>query len=143
MSILPTFMQTQIETQTQISSVIEVPKEYGLDFETGQLTGEIVEGIEAIKVWIWLCLHTQRFRWPIYSWDYGADLEQYIGQSITEEFLNADCEDEIREALLVNPFITDIEDFEASFDNGRLVISYRRHQIWQHWRWITMYEDKT
>ena len=90
MSILPTFMQTQIETQTQISSVIEVPKEYGLDFETGQLTGEIVEGIEAIKVWIWLCLHTQRFRWPIYSWDYGADLEQYIGQSITEEFLNAD-----------------------------------------------------
>ena len=84
MSILPTFMQTQIETQTQISSVIEVPKEYGLDFETGQLTGEIVEGIEAIKVWIWLCLHTQRFRWPIYSWDYGADLEQYIGQSITD-----------------------------------------------------------
>ena len=124
MSILPTFMQTQIETQTQTSSVIEVPKEYGLDFETGQLTGEIVEGIEAIKVWIWLCLHTQRFRWPIYSWDYGADLEQYIGQSITEEFLNADCEDEIREALLVNPFITDIEDFEASFDNGRLVISF-------------------
>ena len=124
MSILPTFMQTQIETQTQISSVIEVPKEYGLDFETGQLTGEIVEGIEAIKVWIWLCLNTQRFRWPIYSWDYGADLEQYIGQSITEEFLNADCEDEIREALLVNPFITDIEDFEASFDNGRLVISF-------------------
>lgn len=75
-------------------------------------------------MWIWLCLHTQRFRWPIYSWDYGADLEQYIGQSITEEFLNADCEDEIREALLVNPFITDIEDFEASFDNGRLVISF-------------------
>ena len=47
MSILPTFMQTQIETQTQTSSVIEVPKEYGLDFETGQLTGEIVVGIEA------------------------------------------------------------------------------------------------
>ena len=120
MSILPTFMQTQIETQTQTSSVIEVPKEYGLDFETGQLTGEIVEGIEAIKVWIWLCLHTQRFRWPIYSWDYGADLEQYIGQSITEEFLNADCEDEVREALLVNPYIEDIEDFKVSFDTSRL-----------------------
>ena len=41
MSILPTFMQTQIETQTQISSVIEVPKEYGLDFETGQLTVDL------------------------------------------------------------------------------------------------------
>ena len=111
MSILPTFMQTQIETQTHTSSVIEVPKEYGLDFESGQLTGEIVEGIEAIKVWIWLCLHTQRFR--------------YIGQTVTEEFLNADCEDEIREALLVNPYIEDIEDFKVSFDNGCLYISFK------------------
>ena len=40
------FMQTQIETQTQTSSVMAkiFSKEYGLDFESGQLTGEIVEG---------------------------------------------------------------------------------------------------
>lgn len=80
MSILPSFMQTQIADRAQTASVIEIPKEYGIDFTTGQLTGQIVEGIEAIKVWIWNCLHTQRFRYPIYSWDYGADLEQYIGQ---------------------------------------------------------------
>lgn len=97
MSILPTFMQKQIEEQSQTASVVEMPKEYGINFETGQLTGEIVEGIEAVKVWIWMCLHTQRFRYPLYSWDYGADLEQYIGQTVTEEFLNADCEDEIRD----------------------------------------------
>lgn len=124
MSILPSFMQTQIADRAQTASVIEIPKEYGIDFTTGQLTGQIVEGIEAIKVWIWNCLHTQRFRCPIYSWDYGADLEQYIGQSVTEEFLNADCEDEIREALLINPNITDIDDFEVTFDNGSLSISF-------------------
>ena len=121
---MPTFMQRQIEEQSQFSGIVETPKEYGIDFETGQLTGEIVEGIEAVKVWIWMCLHTQRFRYPLYSWDYGADLEQYIGQTVTEEFLNADCEDEIREALLVNPYIEEIEDFKASFDNGRLSISF-------------------
>ena len=124
MSILPSYLASTIQAQTAAAAVVETPKEYEVDFETGQLTGRIVEGVEAIKVWIWCCLHTQRFRWPIYSWDYGADLEQYIGQSITEEFLNADCEDEIREALLVNPYITDIEDFEASFDNGKLSISF-------------------
>ena len=124
MSILPSFMQTQIADRAQTASVIEIPKEYGIDFTTGQLTGQIVEGIEAIKVWIWNCLHTQRFRYPIYSWDYGADLEQYIGQSVTEEFLNADCEDEIREALLINPNITDIDDFEVTFYNGSLSISF-------------------
>ena len=125
MSILPTFMQKQIEEQSQTARVVEMPKEYGINFETGQLTGEIVEGIEAVKVWIWMCLHTQRFRYPLYSWDYGADLEQYIGQTVTEEFLNADCEDEIREALLVNPYIEDIEGFKASFDNGCLYISFK------------------
>ena len=61
MSILPTFIQAQIADQAQMTNVIEMPKEYGIDFKTGQLTGEIVEGIEAIKVWIWMCLHTQHF----------------------------------------------------------------------------------
>ena len=124
MSILPTFMQTQIASRTQTANVLTVPKEYGIDLKTGQLTGESVEGIDAIKVWIWNCLHTQRFRYPLYSWDYGADLEQYIGQTVTEEFLNADCEDEIREALQVNPYITGIEDFQATFENGHLSLSF-------------------
>ena len=60
MSILPSFMQAQITARAQTADVITMPKEYGLDFKTGQLTGEIVEGIEAIKVWIWNCLHVQR-----------------------------------------------------------------------------------
>ena len=68
MSILPSFMQTQIAERTQTANAIIIPKEYGIDFNTGQLTGRIVEGIEAIKVWVWLCLRTQRFRYPIYSW---------------------------------------------------------------------------
>nr|DAV32494.1 MAG TPA: Protein of unknown function (DUF2634) [Caudoviricetes sp.] len=122
MSILPSFLADQINEEK--NQLLDVPKEYGIDFATGQLTGKIVEGKEAIKVWIWNCLKTQRFRYPIYSWDYGTDLEQYIGQTVSEEFLNADCEDEIREAMLVNPYITDIEDFTADFRSARLNISF-------------------
>lgn len=122
MSILPSFLADQINEEK--NQILDVPKEYGIDFVTGQLTGKIVEGKEAIKVWIWNCLKTQRFRYPIYSWDYGTDLEQYIGQTVSEEFLNADCEDEIREAMLVNPYITDIEDFTADFRSARLNISF-------------------
>lgn len=122
MSILPSFLADQINEEK--NQLLDVPKEYGIDFSTGQLTGKIVEGKEAIKVWIWNCLKTQRFRYPIYSWDYGTDLEQYIGQTVSEEFLNADCEDEIREAMLVNPYITDIEDFTADFRGTRLNISF-------------------
>lgn len=128
MSILPSFLQELSDTKTikeDDSQVVKMPREYGVDFQTGQLTGKIVEGIEAIKVWIWLCLHTERFRHAIYSADYGTSLEQYIGCMLSEEYINTDCESEISDALLINEYIESIEDFEAVRNSDSLNISFR------------------
>ena len=48
-------------------------KEYGIDFETGQLTGKVVTGIEAVRVWAYLALNTAKYRFEQYSWDYGNE----------------------------------------------------------------------
>lgn len=128
MSILPSFLQELSDTKTikeEDSQVVKVPREYGIDFNTGQLTGKIVEGLEAIKVWIWLCMHTERFRHAIYSADYGTSLEQYIGHMLSEEYINTDCESEISDALLINEYIESIEDFEAVRNSDSLNISFR------------------
>lgn len=127
MSILPSFLQELSVTRMSIESnnVLKVPREYGLNFETGQLTGKIVEGIEAIKVWIWLCLHTERFRHAIYSSDYGTSLEQYIGHVLSEEYINTDCESEVTDALLMNEYIESIEDFSAEKQDEHLSIKFR------------------
>lgn len=128
MSILPSFLQELSDTKTikeEDSQVVKVPKEYGIDFRTGQLTGKIVEGLEAIKVWIWLCMHTERFRHAIYSADYGTSLEQYIGHMLSEEYINTDCESEISDALLINEYIESIEDFEVVRNSDSLNISFR------------------
>ena len=128
MSILPSFLQELSDTQTireDDSQVVKVPREYGINFQTGQLTGKIVEGLEAIKVWIWLCMHTERFRHAIYSADYGTSLEQYIGHMLSEEYINTDCESEISDALLINEYIESIEDFEAVRNYDSLNISFR------------------
>lgn len=128
MSILPSFLQELSDTKMikeDDSQVVKVPKEYGLDFQTGQLTGKIVEGLEAIKVWIWLCMHTERFRHAIYSADYGTSLEQYIGHMLSDEYINTDCESEISDALLINEYIESIEDFEAVKDGEHLRVSFR------------------
>lgn len=124
MSILPSFMQTQITERTQTANAIIIPKEYGIDFNTGQLTGRIVEGIEAIKVWVWLCLRTQRFRYPIYSWSYGTDMEQYIGQGLTIEYLETDLKDEIEEVLRVNEYITGIENYSCIQTGSKVQIQF-------------------
>ncbi len=125
MSILPSFLSTNtIVTAEDTTTVLPTPKEYGIDFNTGQLTGRIVEGIEAIKVWVWNCLHSERYRHAIYSWQYGVEYEQYIGQTVTDEYLQNDCQTETEEALLVNPYITGIDNFEAELMNDTLKISF-------------------
>lgn len=62
---------------------------------------------------------------PIYSWDYGADLEQYIGHTVSEEYLNTDGESEIKEALMVNPYIEGISDFSAEVQKEHLTLSFK------------------
>ena len=127
MSILPSFLQSLNNTKIikEDSQVVKMPREYGIDFDTGQLTGKIVEGIEAIKVWIWLCMHTERFRHAIYSSDYGTALEQYFGHVLSDEYINTDCESEVTDALLINDYIESIEDFGAVKDGEHLRISFR------------------
>ena len=128
MSILPSFLEefSNIDAaENEETKVIEVPHEYGIDFTTGQLTGKIVEGLEAIKVWVWLCMHTERFRHAIYSSDYGTSLEQYFGHVLSDEYINTDCESEITDALLMNEYIESVEDFEVVRNSDSLDINFR------------------
>lgn len=124
MSILPSFLGSKLKESVSVSSVLPIPKEYGVDFETGQLTGKIVEGLEAIKVWIWNCMHTERYRYAIYSWQYGVEYEQYIGTTVSDEYLQSDCKAETEEALMVNPYITGLSDFSAVMDGTTIKIRF-------------------
>lgn len=123
MSILPSFMTEAVE-ESAVSNTLPVPREYGVDFSTGKLTGEIVEGIEALKVWIWNCLKTERYRFAIYSWQYGVEFEQYIGTTLSDEYIQNDCRAEIEDALKVNPYITGISDFSAEMTGTHLNITF-------------------
>lgn len=100
------------------------PREYGIDFETGQLTGGIVEGKEAVKVWIWLALQTPRYRYYIYTWDYGSDFEELIGQGYTEEYIIAETRRMTEDCLLVNEHVQDIREFGVNMQGSTLAISF-------------------
>lgn len=122
MSLVPDFdgIDDEIEENGDLdedgNEVYDLPLEYGIDFDTGQLTGKIVEGVEAVKVWIWLCLHTARYRFAIHDWDYGVDFEEYIGQTLDQEYVDTDIKKEVEDAMYVNPWITDVTDWQSSMD---------------------------
>lgn len=101
------------------------PKEWGVNFETGRLTGRIVEGTEAVKVWAWNALKTQRYRYPIYSWFYGHDFEELIGNIYSEEYIQSEIERMLWECLSVNSYIESIEDITYTMEEEVLQISCR------------------
>ena len=102
------FEETEEETQEEN---LYIPREYGIDFETGQLSGKMVEGYDALLVWAWLALRTPRYRYYIYSEDYGQEYENLVGKSYSEELTDSELERMTEECLTENPYITGIENF--------------------------------
>lgn len=106
------------------------PKEYEIDYKTGQLTGRTVEGLEAIKVWIWLVLQTPRYRYYIYTWDYGNEFEDLIGQGYSEEYIEAEAQRMTEDCLLINENIQSITGFSVNMENEQLTISFTANTIY-------------
>lgn len=128
MGLFPVYIEN--DRTVERKNKIKTPKEYGIDFKTGQLTGEIVEGLEAIKIWIWLVLQTPRYRFYIYSWDYGNELEDLIGQGYTDEYIETEAQRMTEDCLLVNEDIKSISDLSVSMEKEKLKISFTANTLY-------------
>lgn len=122
MSLFP-FIDKE-ETQDTILDEKKVPTEYGIDFETGKLTGKTVKGKEAIKVWIYKALMTERYKYLIYTWDHGVELEELINKNFDREFIESEVQRYIKEALLVNEHIKEINNFYVTFEKTLLTCDF-------------------
>ena len=118
------FVDTDNEDDDIQEEELYIPKEYGINFETGQLSGKIVEGYDAILVWAWLALHTPRYRYYIYSEDYGQEYEDLIGKSYFSELTQSELERMTEECLMENPYITGIENFSCIKEEEKVKISF-------------------
>ena len=123
--LFPFFGDTAIET----NSTEELPlyKEVAWDFvnnipllKNGEY--QIVTGNEGIKTWIYKAMKTERFRYRIYSWDFGSEMENLIGQSYTANLTKAECIRYIEECISINPYIQMILQTDVSFKEGNLLV---------------------
>ena len=105
------------------TEVEEMPtfKEYAIDFKTGEYIKDenndikVLEKNEALKVWIFKALKTERFRYTdVHSDNYGSELETNIGTVYQKSVKDALMINQIRDTLLVNPYITECYNFEIS-----------------------------
>lgn len=101
---------------TAESSALPEFKEYAWDFANNTFiyddTGrhKIVTRNEAIKIWVYKALLTERYRYRAYFDDYGAELEHFIGTVPNDDKQAGEVYRYIEEALLVNPYILEVEN---------------------------------
>lgn len=126
MSLFP-FMK---ELETSPLTTPSLHKEYDFNFTTGQLTGKTLEGKEALKVWIYKALLTRRYRYLIYSWDYGQDLEEIIGQGYEKGLIVSEVERRIKDCLLINEKITSCTNFNIELTNDQLNVTFKVNTIY-------------
>jgi len=81
----------------------------------------LLEGKAALKAWIEKCIRTIKFKAIVHNeLEYGLQIEDLIGSVFDVDFVRAEIEREVSEALLRNPYITNIESFNFVVDGSEL-----------------------
>lgn len=111
----------------QINKSTEPSNTFCVDFERGRVFG-FVDEKEAVKQAIMLILNTERYKFLIYSWNYGAELEALIGTH--PDIVEDEVERLISEALLQDDRITAVYDFEFSRNRDTLLVNFKVDSIY-------------
>lgn len=77
----------------------------------------LLSGDEALKVWIYKVLRTERFVWLAYSRRYGIELYPFIAKVMNYGERYSEMRRMIIEALLVNPYIKSVDRVEFTEKN--------------------------
>lgn len=124
MSLFP-IIQPELSASTEKMPIYkEIAWNYKTNFPVWR-GGEpyIVSGAQAVASWAFRALQVPRYRFEIYSWDYGSEFEELIGTVYSEELKKAEAKRYVKECLLVNSYITDVDNIEIVFTDGALKIS--------------------
>lgn len=114
----------------EITEAEELPsKTYRLDLNAGRITGYVDE-LEAVEQAIRKAIITPRFKCLIYDDQYGSEIEQAIAaDDATREYIEAVAENFVKDALLPDTRILEVDDFEFEFEEDKAVISFKVNTI--------------
>lgn len=103
-----------------IEEIEEPSKNYKIT-DSNRIVG-FVDGLEAIKQAVFLILNIERYEYPIYSWDFGVELKDLIGQDV--DYVMAEAKRRITEALLQDDRIEEVDDFEFEVNKSKVQITF-------------------
>lgn len=116
MALLP---DTGTEITSTITAASQPNKTYCMLVEDEKVIGT-TDDIAAIEQAIYKILNTERYKYVIYSWNYGVELADLFGKPIPWVF--SELPRRIREALVQDDRIHDVTDIDLSHDGKGSVL---------------------
>jgi len=96
-------------------------KDYALDIPNSKINGT-VEDLEQLKQTIYFILNTERYEYLIYSWDYGVELADLIGQPYS--YVVPEVERRITEALVQDERIISVSNFAFEKNKNKVHVTF-------------------
>lgn len=100
---------------------------YKLDIRHGRVKGT-TEDMDALLQAIYLILSVERYQYPIYSYDYGIELIDLIGQP--KDFVMSEVKRRITEALTQDDRINSVDSWEFESSKKALIVTFMVHSIY-------------
>lgn len=107
----------ELETET----AIEPSRTYYIDFANKRMSG-MTDGLSAIKQAVFKILQTERYRYFIYSFDYGSELD-LLNES-SHLYVRSELKRRVTEALLADDRIAEVTDFELTVEGDKAAVSF-------------------
>lgn len=118
------------EEITDDEEVQDLPtfKEYAWDFEKNDFILQdgkfvVLEGKEALKIWIYKAIKTSRYKYLAYSWEYGSEFEDIQGGTFDNEAIESECRRMLEECLSTNRYVNSIDSLEVNFTDNILSLN--------------------
>ncbi len=81
-----------------------------------------IDDLDALQQAVLKVLNTEKYEYPIYSFSYGIELEDLIGQD--RLYVQMELMRRIKECLLSDDRIENVENFEFSFSEDSILCTF-------------------
>jgi len=127
-----TFLDTD-----SVASIQRIDRTFKIK-DNGTVYG-FTKGQDALRQWVVTCLSVERYRYPIYSWNFGLQTEDLYGRDPL--YVIAVLEQRIEEALTVDSRIIGISNFAARFEKKTVFARFTVNTVFDNIEQEISFED--
>ena len=124
--LTPNSINNQIDANTVVN--YQTSNTFRVRYEDDYKLLGMCDDIEAMKQVIFKFINTERYKYLIYDWNYGIELNDLIGKPIP--YVYAEIERRIKEALLADNRIKEVTDFRFSNNGGDVLCLFTANTIY-------------